>query len=132
MSGEAGAVYGGQPKRPYYNVYGERFLLPTDPWSMERYIHRGLTFTPPTEPLPKPTVDPADEFVGLTPEPAGTPKNQTGEISEDTVLAVVKAMEKAGYSFVKTDDTPTESDTKLQVSQVSASPNGDVSSMKEE
>ncbi len=126
MSGEVGEVFGGQPKRAYYDVYGERFLLPADAWSMEQYTRRGLTFTPPANPLPKPTVDPADEFVGLTPEPPGTPKNQTGKIDEDTVLAVVKAMEQAGYSFVKTDedtvDTPPESETKLNVSQVSDTP----------
>lgn len=122
MSEEVGAVFGGQPKRPYYNVYGERFLLPTDPWSLERYLRRGLTFAPPANPLPKPTVDPADEYVGLTPEPAGTPKSSGhGALDEETILMVVRTMEQAGYSFVKiedTADTPPESDTKLNVSQV--------------
>ena len=129
MTVEVGAVYGGPAKRAYYNVYGERFLLPSDPWSLQQYTNRGLTLTPPVAPPPDPKIDLAEEFVGLTPEPPGIPKKQkTGEISEDTVLAVVKAMEKAGYSFVKTDeeqdtaDTPPESDTKLIVSQVSDTP----------
>ena len=119
--------YGGQPQRWYYQPWGDKLLLPCDQWSLERYMSRGLSLTPPANPTPRPEhVDQAAPYAGRTPNPL-----VEKEISEDTVLAVVKAMEKAGYSFVKTADTPTESETKLQVSQVSAASNGAVPSKKE-
>ena len=121
------APYGGQPKSWYYKPWGAKVLLPSDSESLKNYLIKGWTLTPPINPIPEP--EPAElEFVGQTPEPEGTPKKQGElEVSKETVLAVVKAMEEAGYSFVQIDkrtDTPPESETKLTVSQVSTPENG--------
>lgn len=123
---------GGQPKRWYYTRWGEKMLLPADPWSMERYLANGrCTLEPPVNPEPWP-IDGAEAYVGQTALPPGATRKDEEVAPDDAmVAAVLKALDTSGFDIVKRDDTPTESDTKLNVSQVSSSPNGEGPSIKD-
>ena len=118
---------GGQPKRYYYTRWGEKLLLPADAWSMERYLANGrCTLEPPVNPEPWPA-DGAEAYVGKTPLPEGaTRKGEDTAVAPDDamVASVLKALDTAGYDLVKREGTPTESDTKLNVSQVPDSEKG--------
>ena len=116
---------GGQPKRYYYTRWGEKLLLPADAWSMERYLANGrCTLEPPVNPEPWPS-DGAEQYVGKTPLPPGaTRKEDVLETDDDMVSKVLKALDTAGFDIVKRADTPSESETKLNVSQVSDSEKG--------
>ncbi len=47
-----GKMPDGPQKRRYYDKYGRTFVLPADPHSIDRYLGRGLGFTPPESPIP--------------------------------------------------------------------------------
>ena len=43
---------GGQPKARWYDNYGQSYILPADPYSIEHYQDRGLSLHPPESPVP--------------------------------------------------------------------------------
>ncbi len=121
--------YGGQPKMYYYKPWGDKVLLPSDPWSMQQYLGKGYTFAPPVNPTPRPAAPEMANYTEGAKQPDGT--GSSGEVSPDMIAKVIEGLGKAGYDLVKRPDTATESDTKLQVSPVSSSPNGEVISIKD-
>ena len=42
---------GGQPKARWYDKYGQSYILPADPYSIEHYQDRGLSLHPPESPV---------------------------------------------------------------------------------
>ena len=43
---------GGQPFARWYDKYGQSYILPADPYSIEHYQDRGLSLHPPESPVP--------------------------------------------------------------------------------
>ena len=43
---------GGQPRARWYDKYGQSYILPADPYSIEHYQDRGLSLHPPESPVP--------------------------------------------------------------------------------
>ncbi len=120
--------YGGQPKAWYYKPWGDKVLLPSDAWSMQQYLAKGFTMYPPPNPTPRPSAPEMAHYTKGAKQP-GT--GSSGDVSPDVIAQVLKGLKEAGYDLVKRADTPTESDTKLQVSPVSSSPNGEVINIKD-
>ena len=120
--------YGGQSKAWYYKPWGDKVLLPSDPWSMQQYLAKGYTMYPPPNPIDKP----GDGAAALYKEGATQPgQSSNSPVTAELIAQVIEGLGEAGYDLVKRADTPTESDTKLQVSPVSPSPNGEVVNIKD-
>lgn len=47
-----GVLPKGPPKARWYDKYGREFILPSDPYSIDHYMERGLRLHPPESPLP--------------------------------------------------------------------------------
>lgn len=55
QGGAAINIFASGPKLvPWYTPWGKKLMLPSDPWSYERYSLRGFTRIPPANPIPEP------------------------------------------------------------------------------
>ena len=122
-------AYGGQPKAWYYKPWGDKVLLPSDAWSMQQYLRKGFTMYPPPNPTTRPV---APEMANYTKDAKQPGQSASSPVTAELIAQVIEGLGEAGYDLVKRADTPTESETKLQVSPVSAASNGVVPIKKEE
>ena len=94
---------GGQPKARWYDKYGQSYILPADPYSIEHYQDRGLTLHPPESPVPPVEDNPyVAASKGLAPIPGAAPASEIERL--ERILAEATAALTALRSQVPVEE----------------------------